>query len=191
METLESGSKAIGKTAPKGFAVQINITEPTIIYSVQIHGRMSVQANTNITVQINGYDSATNSPNNTVYLSTPLNMSSTNTDWYVQEFPTNMSFSAGNYSLVFNATEMPNPDPGKYFWSYTDTPNNTALYYSEYSGPGWDPGVQNQPFLYKIDQKVSRSYDPEEINMSAVIDGNIYQISNGSQQGSGNLTLAV
>ncbi|MFX1419985.1 MAG: hypothetical protein ACFE9N_13790, partial [Promethearchaeota archaeon] len=44
-------------------------------------------------------------------------------------------------------------------------------------------------FLHKIKQKVIRSYFPSEINMTAEIDGNSYIIKNGTELGTGMLSI--
>ena len=47
IETNPADSKLLDKS-PKGYAVQINITEPTTIYAVEIYGQMAIQATANL-----------------------------------------------------------------------------------------------------------------------------------------------
>jgi len=187
VETDASDSKLLDKS-PNGYAVQINVTEPTTIFSVEIYANKLTTATANLFIQINGYD--TDAPNATVYGSTPLNIS-TELEWYKQTFTTPIELPQGYYFLVLNGTQMLPSDPGKYNWFYNgDSPNNPNLYVSEYTS-GWSAGATGEPFLYKLHQRVSRDYNPEEINMTAVVNGVEHQIDNGSTAGTGNLTVTT
>ncbi len=174
----------------KARAIQINITEPTDIFGVQIYGYESKPATTsNITVQINGYDNPTNKPNNTIYGSVVLNMSS-ETKWYSQTFPTHIHLTKGYYYLIVNGSEMGPSDGAKYYWGINDiNPNNPNLFSWEYE-TDWVNGITNETFLYKLDQRITKEIFPQEINMSAEIGENTYYpILNGSSSGTGNLNL--
>ena len=163
--------KPLGKNAPKGYAVQINITEPTEIYAAHIYGDETVAATTNITIQINGYESVSNQPNDTIYGSTLLSMTN-QTKWHIQLFPAPILLQKGYYYLVVNGTEMtgPPPDPGKYYWVFNDiNPQNPNLYTWEHDGDFWVNNNTGDPFLYKLDQKVISEFFPNEINLTAEI----------------------
>ena len=58
-----------------GYGIQINLTEPTILYGADLYGYRSPLTIESIQVQIRGYDDVNNKPNNTIYTSAPLNMS--------------------------------------------------------------------------------------------------------------------
>ncbi|MFX0142262.1 MAG: hypothetical protein ACFFDN_51965, partial [Candidatus Hodarchaeota archaeon] len=140
IETEDSGSKNLNKQKP-GYAVQINVSETLIISAVEIFGYLGVPSTTtNITVQINGYEAGTNKPNNTIYGSTLLNIS-TNIGWYIQTFSSPVFLTPGNYFLVLNGTAMQGTaDSGKYYWYFNnDNPNHPELYTSEYD-TDWKDG---------------------------------------------------
>ncbi|MHA1507455.1 MAG: hypothetical protein ACTSO6_01990, partial [Promethearchaeota archaeon] len=59
-----------------GYGIQINVTEPTILYGVDLYGYKSPSTIETIQVQIRGYDDVDNKPNDTIYRSATLNMSS-------------------------------------------------------------------------------------------------------------------
>jgi len=174
----------------KAQAIQINITEPTDIFGLQIYGYESNPATTtNITIQINGYDNPTNKPNETIYVSVVLNMSS-ETKWYTQTFPFPIHLNRGYYYLIVNGSEMAPFDAAKYYWGINDiNPNNPNLFSWEYD-TDWLNGITGETFLYKLDQKITKEVFPQEINMSAEIgENNYYPILNGSSSGTGNLNL--
>ncbi|MFX1411024.1 MAG: hypothetical protein ACFFA6_11780 [Promethearchaeota archaeon] len=175
----------------KAYAIQINITENTDIFGVQIYGYESKLATTaNLTVQINGYDSITNKPNETIYGSTLLNMSS-DTKWYFQTFDVPIPLPKGYYYLVLNGTEIEITDGAKYYWGINDVnPSNPNLYSWGY-GADWINGLTGDTFLYKLDQKIAIDVFPEAINMSVEIGKNNYPITNGSIFGTGNLNLKL
>ncbi len=173
----------------KAYAVQINITEPTDVFGVQIYGYESRPATTTIiTVQINGYDNPTNKPNETVYRSVALNMSS-ETKWYSQTFNSTVHLTKGYYYLIMNGSEMGPSDSARYYWEMNDeNPNNPNLFSWGYEAD-WVNGITNETLLYKLDQRITKEVFPEEINMSAELDESYYPILNGSSSGIGYLNL--
>ncbi|MBA7523120.1 hypothetical protein ES705_15243 [subsurface metagenome] len=189
VETEDSGSKNLNKQKP-GYAVQINVTEPLFISAVEIFGQLGNPATTtNITVQINGYETGTNAPNSTVYGSTPINISS-DLGWYIQTFSSPIYLSPGNYFLILNGTAMTTADTGRYYWYYNDfNPNHPELYFSEYSIK-WKDGEQGSPFLYKLYRKSGIKINPEDVNMTAEIFNESYVISNSLKPGTGNLSIS-
>lgn len=184
-------SEKLNKNSP-GWAVQINLTESTEIYGVEIYGREAIIATTtNLTIQINGYDSVSDEPNGTVYGSTKLNMSSI-PGWYKQTFSSPILLPKGNYSLLLNGTEMIPADPASYYWySSEDSPNNPDFLIWEYKGGSWTTGVTGVPFLYRLDQRIISQFFPESNNMTAKIGGNFYSVTNGLSPETGILNLDV
>ncbi|KKM86421.1 hypothetical protein LCGC14_1279160 [marine sediment metagenome] len=195
-ETVDVETEVIGlsKRLNKGilgYAVQINLSESTEIYGVEIYGReVNPATSINLTVQINGYDSLSDEPNGTIYGSTTLNMSST-IGWYKQTFTSPVILSKGNYYLILNGTEMIQPDNPSYYWYFNEiSPNNPEFFVWEYKG-GWTNDVPGEPFLYKLDQRIISEFLPETNNMTAKIGGSFYPISNGLSPKSGVLNIDV
>ena len=184
-------SKLLNKGV-RGYACQINITEPTEIYAIQIYADENQPATTTtITVQINGYDTISEQPNNTVYGSTIANISS-ETKWHTQNFSSPIFLDTGNYYLVLNGTEMLPSDKAKYYWHLNDVnPKNPNLYTWEYLGGMWTNNFTGEPFLYRFDQRVLSEFFPSDINLSAEIGENKFPIINGPVLGSGYLNLSL
>jgi hypothetical protein len=63
------------------------------------------------------------------------------------------------------------------------------LWTAEYDNK-WDKDTQGKPFLYKLIQRVNRSYNPEDINMNVSFDGIEYPVDNGTIPYTGNLTIS-
>jgi len=194
VKVIEDGEyelKAVDKKE-KAFGVQVNITEPTIVYGVKIFGFVGVFSPRDIYFQINGYDNLQDSPNSTIYGTPVLLNMTTDLLWHTQTFSSPISLSEGQYFFVLNGTEIQISEPAKYYWAYNgESPNDPNLYTSEYNAGAWLVGVQGKPFLYQVIQQVDRSYNPENINMTAEIDGVSYNITNGIDSGTGNLTLST
>jgi len=182
-------SRIYYKNAPQrvlGLAVQLNLTEPSIIYGVYIYGYNGSHIGTP-QIQIRGYNSVNNNPNNTVYGSTNLNMSTT-PGWYFQNFTTPISLNVGNYFLVLNGSSLPIYNPGYdvgFYWAYNEIdPFDSSIYTSNYTN-SWYVGVSGAPFLYKIYRKLNVPFYPEDNNMTIRIDDVFYSVSNGSTAGEG------
>ncbi|MFW9897178.1 MAG: hypothetical protein ACFFD7_15345, partial [Candidatus Thorarchaeota archaeon] len=174
----------------RGYGVQINITESTLIYGVHIYASRTKEPLNDVFVQISGYDNNTNIPNGTIYGSTLLNVSYV-PNWYLQTFATPISLSMGQYYLVVNGTALQENDP-VYFWGRARNPNNPMLYTSFYNDP-WKDGKRgpgSEPFLYKLVQKVHREYYPEDINMSIDINHVDFQVINGINSGEGSILIS-
>ncbi|MFX1308609.1 MAG: hypothetical protein ACFE8C_02850 [Promethearchaeota archaeon] len=169
---------------------QIEILEVTELYGVFIKGYKTPQATEIIKFQLQGYDEGNNSPNGTIYSSIDLNIS-TSLDWYYQDFSSDsIILPIGYYSLVMNGTDLSfNPD-AKYFWQKDDLdPQIPYLHTSSYD-TSWDTGIVNTSFLCKLHQRVDRTYFPTELNMTAELNGNNYEIMNGSILGTGSLKIS-
>ena len=168
--------------------VQFKLNSPTKLYGVYLFGYKRSGTSVPIKVQIRGYNNANNNPNQTIYLSQEYNVS-TSRNWYYQNFSSPLSLPSGNYYIVLNGSSLPATDADYYFWMKNDI-DPTSLYKSRNKDNTiWDPGVTNSPFLYKLDQKFNKIYYPEEINMTAEINGIPQKIINGTVQGDGNLKL--
>ncbi|MFX0037982.1 MAG: hypothetical protein ACFFCY_05515 [Promethearchaeota archaeon] len=189
IETQGFGTKDLYK-GRKGLAVQIIITKPTNIYGVHIYGyEASSFTTTTVIIQINGYDSGLNRPNSTIYGSTEINITS-ELKWHIQNFSAPIYLNPGNYYLVMNGIAMLPQEGGKYYWYFNNNPEVTNLYTSEWDG-SWVSGITGEPLHYKLDQKILGKFSPEEINMTADIDGTHYPISDGPVLGSGYLNESV
>ncbi len=171
-----------------GLGVQINLTEATIIYGVYIYGYKTSETTELIDVQLRGYDNLNNKPNSTIYRSANFNVSLI-PGWYLQTFSNPISLSTGNYFLVLNGSNIVNASTHYYWASNEEDPTNPNLHSSEYISQ-WLDGIQNSTYLYKLIQRVDRSYSPEEINMAARLTDGAYQISNSILLGSGNLIIS-
>ncbi|GAI72157.1 unnamed protein product, partial [marine sediment metagenome] len=125
--------------------------------------------------------------NSTIYSSVNFNVSS-DSGWHMQNFSNPLSLSAGNYSLVLNGSNVISAFT-HYHWAYNDiNPTNPNLHCSECISQ-WTDGVQNSPYLYKLIQKTEQSYNPEAINMTIEVDGNLYNITN-DLPGSGKVEIS-
>ena len=186
-ETLRAAVPALG--------VQIDISEPTTIFGVYIFGAVTSDvAADSIDVQINGYDSGEDEPDDTIYGSTSLNISRT-LGWHLQTFDEGIPLSPGDYYLVINGIGFPDFSKLNLYWFFNDeNPQFPNLYVASYywgffGGWTWRSATQNKPFLYKIIQRVNRTYVPENINMTAEIRGSSYPIINGTELGTGCLKV--
>jgi len=185
-------SKTVGFKGEPGYGVQINITVPTIIFGVHIYGvRSGGVPSIPAYIQIHGYNGAEDIPDDNIYGTTPINMAGIY-DWHIQTFENPISLSTGQYYLVMNGTEMNiPPERIAYNWYFNDSGSiNTNLNTAKHDGAKWNLEATGEPLLYKLIQRVNKSFDPEEINMSAVIDGINYPILNGTEPGTGQLNIS-
>ncbi|MFX1417939.1 MAG: hypothetical protein ACFE9N_03345 [Promethearchaeota archaeon] len=173
-----------------GFGVQIEIKDPIFLQGVEIYGKNESIENKPIYLKIYGYDNNTNAPNNVLYGS-PILLSmpfSTSASWHLQLFSLPIPLLQGNYYLTIDGSLIELSPHSTYFWYLNDVnPLYPELYSSTYDSGSWSEGIQGEPFLYKIIQKVNASIFPESINMTAQIDGNSYSVLNGKSQGKGYL----
>jgi len=194
IEDIETGLEMVWyrNSMHRTFALgtQLEILELTEIYGVFIKGYKTVEANEIIKFQIKGYDEGNYSPNNTIYRSIDLNIS-TNLDWYYQDFSSDpITLPIGNYSLVMNGTNLPKNYLAKYYWlENTLNPQIPHLYTSSYI-TSWSTGIVNTSFLFKLNQRVERTYNPEDLNMTSEFNGETYKIINGPKMGTGVLEIA-
>jgi hypothetical protein len=193
IEDIPVVTKQLKKDIAKGYAVQINITEPTEIYSVHIYGvKIKNATTTTITVQINGYDSISEQPNNTnntIFASTSLNMTN-QIGWYIHHFSSPVLLPKGDFYLVLNGTEMAPQEKVDLYWGLNNlNPYNPNLYIWKHDGTNWIENATGEPFLYKLDQRVLSEFYPSDINLTAEIDDINYPILNGIDIGTGILSI--
>jgi len=170
-----------------GYGIQINLTEPTILYGVELFGSKGQDTTESIQIQIRGYDYVNNKPNNTIYTSTTLNMSSVS-GWHKQIFTNSISLETGSYYLVLNGSNIIDSDTF-YYWAYNNIePSDPDLHFSELIND-WSNGVKNTTLLHKLIQKVDRSFLPQEINMTVNINGDSYSVKDGVSSGLGNILV--
>jgi len=175
--------------------VQIEILVPTIIYGVYIYGqnRTDPTAFKNTYLQIQGNNKTTGNPNGTILRSVQLNMSISNgLGWHMHKCPP-LSLNKGFYYLVINGTTIGTSDKIKYDWFYNDLNPyypylNSSLYTKETLE--WSLGAPGAPYLYKLVQRINQSFYPEEINLTAEINGKYHPIQNGNKISTGNLTVS-
>jgi len=176
-----------------GWGVEVNLSEPTIIYGVYIYGYLDGTPQQNVYVHINGYNKSTNTPNNTIF-GTPvlINMSSTE-NWYLQKFTKPISLPTGQYYLVVNGTEMTTIDYAYYNWFYnSEDPIYPDLHISHIHNEQniWQDESEGIVLRYKLVQRANKLYNPQEINLTANINEVEYTVSNGMEPGTGSLTLS-
>ena len=179
----------------KAWGVQINVTEePTLLYGVYIFGYWfnddGELPSDPAWVQISGYDPS-NKPNATTYRSTLLDMGTEplTVGWYYQDFsqPEPLVLNKSQYYLVINGTEM-DKDETEYFWYLNDPSTIPNLHICNYEGT-WQSAEIDKAFMYKMEQRVNRSYDPEDIKMAVEVDGTFYNITDGVNPNSGNVSI--
>jgi hypothetical protein len=173
-------------------AMQLKLSEFTIIYSVDILG-FKAETNPNpgvIYFEIKGWDTSENEPIGPIEGQTELNMSG-ELGWYTQTFTEPIELAAGDYALVLNGLNIETGD--YYFWRLNDSKVGSNLYmsyYENYIGPFWRwTEVYESVFCHRINRWINKSYNPSELNMSIEIDNINYPISDGAPPGTGNVII--
>jgi len=193
IKTIEEGGTSfeVINKGSKGYGVQLNITDNILLFGVDLYLYVNIPYSSNVYVQINGFNQATNAPNNTIYgESVPINLTIDDLGWYRQNFPTPISLTAGQYYLVINGSEYKINDNSDISWYLNEDDSiHTSLYIAKYDGANWAEFGQGIPFRHKLIQRTNITYNPEDINMTLSIDNQIYNISNGINPGTGNLTI--
>jgi len=169
--------------------MQIEILEVTELFGVFIKGYRSPEATEIIKFQIRGFNETNSSPNKTIYRSIDLNIS-TDLDWYYQDFSSDpITLPIGNYTLVMNGSNIPLDDKAKYYWSMDDLdPEIPYLYTSSYITT-WSAGSINSSFLCKLNQSTDQAYFPTDLNMTAQLNGDDYEVINGPTIATGYLEI--
>lgn len=171
-----------------GYGVELNITEPTILFGVYIYGYITGNPVFPVYVQIQGYNIGTDAPDENILGTTAINLSSPG--WHLQIFEEAVSLSSGKYYLVINGSELTFPaDKSTYNWFYNGSGSINNLKTALYDGD-WKQYDIGEPFLHKLVQRVNRSFNPEEVNMTAEFNGFSYPILDGPVQSTGSLTIS-
>ncbi|MBY8991872.1 MAG: hypothetical protein KGD58_14105 [Candidatus Lokiarchaeota archaeon] len=190
VKTVEDKGQAIHTIDPRGklgYGVEINITEPTIIFGVYIYGYITGTPVFPVYVQIQGFDGGTDAPDGNILANTLINISSP--EWHLQTFEEEISLTTGSYYLAINGSELFPTDKSTYNWFYNASGSyNINLHTAVYDGE-WKQDDIGKPLLYKLIQRVNRSFNPEEVNMTAELNGSSYPILDGPSKGTGNLTI--
>ncbi|MHA2036769.1 MAG: hypothetical protein ACW98X_10070 [Promethearchaeota archaeon] len=173
-----------------GYGVEINITEPTILFGASIYGYITGTPVQPVYLQLQGYDGGTFSPDENILASTLVNISAPG--WHLHMFDEEISLTTGSYYLVLNGSELTFPaDKSTYNWLYNGSGSvNINLDTAEYDGSSWSHKDSGKPLLHQLIQRVNRSFDPEEVNMTAEFNGYSYPVVDGSLEGTGNLSIA-
>jgi hypothetical protein len=175
--------KEVSWKEKKGYGVEINVTESTIIFGAYLYSYyVPINPSIPVYVQIQGYDIINNAPDNNVLGSTMINISEI-PHWYYQEFDEEVELSPGQYYLVINGSLLgPTTDKTTYNWFYNQSSFiNPGLHTAVHDGVKWDEENVGKPFLHKLIQRVEKTFTPEEVNMTLDIDGSLYPVSgNGS-----------
>jgi hypothetical protein len=171
--------------------MQMNITEPTLVYSVEIFGYKMIKTTSPVPVyvRIEGWDSINSRPNGVIY-SMPiiLNMTEGIPQWNKQSFQSPVYLSSGLYCLVLDGTDISWND--RYYW-YINNDNPTSklsMCMYDYILDEWQNRT-GDVFLHRINQKVNRTYFPSEINMTAEVGEKTYFITDGMELGNGMLSI--
>ncbi|MFX1411023.1 MAG: hypothetical protein ACFFA6_11775, partial [Promethearchaeota archaeon] len=184
INNIEDEGKSISTIYSKGilgYGVELNITEPTILFGVYIYGYLIGTPILPVYVQIQGYNSITNAPDENIIGSSLINM--TDPGWHLQTFEKDITLTSGRYYLVINGSELIFPtDRSEYNWIFNGSGSiHSSLHTAIYDGGIWDEEDIGKPFLHKLIQRVDRAFTPDEINMTLEIDGSLYPVSgNGS-----------
>jgi len=190
VKTIEDKGQTISTIDSKGklgYGVELNITEPTIIFGVYIYGYIIGTPVLPVYVQIQGYNVGTNAPDENILGNSLINISSPG--WHLQMFEEEVSLSSDKYYLVINGSELTFPeDKATYNWFYNSSGSLNNLNTAIYDGD-WKQDDFGNPFLHKLVQRVNRSFNAEEVNMTAEFNGSSYPILDGSTEGTGNLTI--
>ena len=191
MEEQESGFETIRRNYYEICGMQLNITEQTTIFAVEIYGYKTKRSGYPgpVYVRIEGWNSGSRRPNGVLYgEQIELNISFI-PNWYIQNFNSPINLSSGYYCLVIDGSSAKSQD--RYYWYINNLNVNSSLYMCRYDG---DEGEwQNRfrdVFLHKIKRRVNRSYHPEDINMTTRINNNFYSVQNGGAIGTGKLSVS-
>ena len=154
IEILENGGN-------EQLAVQLSLTEPTTIYSVDIKGFKveSSGAPGTIYFKVTGWDSGDHEPMSPTYASVELNMS-TDPKWYTQTFSEPLELVAGDYGIVIDGRNIVSGD--YVFWQINDNKTGSPLYINRYyrlfGSWNWRAPEDEKLFLYRYKQFSNTSY---------------------------------
>ena len=190
--TIEEGGESfkVLNKGTKAWGVQLNITEEILLFGVFVYINLNFEEDVPVYVQINGYDTITDTPNATVYGEPiPINVTAGSFRWYRQNFPEPISLPIGNYYLVLNGSAYQTNDNSDYWWLLNDNSNNTELRNSKFDGSTWSVDDIGKPFNHKLIRRINKLYNPEDINMTIAVDQQEYPIFNGIIPNTGKFNL--
>jgi len=191
LEEEESGFETIRKNYCEILGMQLNITEQTTIFAVEIFGYKSEDSSVPgpVYVRIEGWNSGGRRPNGIIYgEQTELNLTNI-PGWYIQTFNSPINLSPGFYCLVIDGSSANSGD--KYYWFINNQNPNSNLYMCRYDDDESEWLYRyGDVFLHKIKRQVNRSYHPEDINMTLRIDDNLYPVQNEGVIGTGNIYIS-
>ena len=132
--TIEDEETGTYETIRKNYyarcGIQLNITEQSTIFAVEIYGYKKEGSVGPAYVRIEGWNSGNRRPNGVVYgEQIDLNMSLI-PGWYVQTFNSPINLSPGYYSLEIDARSANSND--RYYWAYHNNNPNSSLYMCRY-----------------------------------------------------------
>ncbi len=193
--TIEDNGKTIEILEDGGneqLAVQLSLTEPTIIYSIDIKGFKveSSGAPGTIYFRVTGWDSGDHEPMSPNYASIELNISSI-PKWYTQTFSEPLELAAGDYGIVIDARNIKSGD--YIFWQINDNKTGSPLYVNRYyrlfGTSRWRAPEDEKLFLYRYKQFSNTSYYPSDINLTLNVNGVDYSVNDGTSIGEGNVSI--
>lgn len=192
IEDIDKTIEILEKGGNEQLAVQLSLTEPTTIYSVDIKGfkvESSGEPGT-IYFKVTGWDSGDHEPMSPTYASVELNMS-TDLKWYTQTFSEPLELVAGDYGLVIDARNI---ESGDYvFWQINDNKTGSPLYVNKYyrvfGSWDWRAPEDEKLFLYRYKQLSNTSYYPSDINLTLNINGVDYSVDDGTSVGEGSVSI--
>ncbi len=190
VEEQESGFETIRRNNIEIAGMQLNITEQSTIFAVEIYGYKTEGSSSPgpVYVRIEGWNSGSRRPNGVVYGEQIELNTSLIPNWYIQNFNSPINLSPGYYCLVIDGTSANWQD--RYYWYINNLNVNSSLYMCRYNEDDTDwENRFGDVFLHKIKQRVNRSYYPEDINMIARINNNSFQVNNDISIGKGTLSI--
>lgn len=172
----------------KGRAVQLVVGKPARIYAVELYLEQTGTRFSEVLVQINGYNPATNAPNSTRFGYPALVNVTATAGWHVQRFPEPVYLPVGNYFICINGSGYQPSDNSVIRWYFNETaPRNPSLRVSSLSAGSWTAGITGKPYLYKVERQVNETYMPSEIDMKVLVGGLPVAVIDGPAPGTGRL----
>jgi len=181
----------------KVVASLVNLTTPFHVYGVYMLGRVHTQlsqveldaktiGDLNVTVSIQGYNDSNGKPNGTVIASTDLNMRD-NTWWYVQSFGDGVQLNAECYYIVVNGTNFTS-DNHEIWWHANEFHGNETNVWVQDRVNTWVVH-DNYSMVMLAEIRGFTTIYPSEINLTANINGNQFNVTDGAVRGNGSVVI--
>ncbi|MFX1243138.1 MAG: hypothetical protein ACFFA7_17980, partial [Promethearchaeota archaeon] len=132
IENEASGFETIRRNFDEICAMQLNITEQSTIFAVEIFGYRNEGSGSpgSVYVRIEGWNSIFHRPNGIIYgEQIELNISLI-PNWYIQTFNSPIDLSPGYYCLVMDGSNVNFQD--RYYWYINNLNSNSSLYMAKY-----------------------------------------------------------